>query len=110
VLGHARGVAVLAAIESELPVLEYTPRKSRRPSSGYGRADKNQMQQMVKLLLGLDAAPSPSDAADALAVAICHIHASGPVAKAVASAARGPRSTRSWRDVKIDQLVRRQLP
>ena len=110
VLGHARGVAVLAAVESELPVLEYTPAEIKASVVGYGRADKHQMQQMVKLLLGLDAAPSPSDAADALAVAICHVHASGPVAKAVATAARGPRHTRSWRDVKIDDLIRRQLP
>ena len=77
---------------------------------GYGRADKNQMQQMVKLLLGLDTVPSPHDAADVLAVAMCHVHACGPVAQAVTAAARLPRHLRSWRHVKPSQLARRQVP
>jgi len=80
VLGHARGVAVLAAVQAGLPIVEYTPAEIKASVVGYGRADKHQMQQMVKLLLGLDAAPTPHDAADALAFAICHVHASGPVA------------------------------
>jgi len=73
-LGHARGVAILAAVEAGCDVVEYTPAEVKRAVVGYGRADKRQVQQMVKLLLGLDKAPSPHDAADALAVAICHVH------------------------------------
>ena len=76
-LGHARGVAMLAAVEHGVPVLEYTPAEIKRAVVGYGRADKPQVQQMVKLLLGLDSVPSPHDAADALAVAICHLHQTG---------------------------------
>jgi len=73
-LGHARGVAMLAAVEAGCEVVEYTPAEIKRAVVGYGRAEKHQVGQMVKLLLGLSAAPSPHDAADALAVAICHIH------------------------------------
>jgi crossover junction endodeoxyribonuclease RuvC len=73
-LGHARGVAMLAAVEAGVPVFEYTPAEIKRAVVGYGRADKPQVQQMIKLLLGLDAVPSPHDAADALAIAICHVH------------------------------------
>lgn len=73
-LGHARGVAMLAAVEAGCPVVEYTPAEIKRAVVGYGRAEKHQVGQMVKLLLGLAAAPSPHDAADALAVAICHLH------------------------------------
>ena len=73
-LGHVRGVAMLAAVEAGCPVVEYTPAEIKRAVVGYGRAEKHQVQQMIKLLLGLDQAPSPHDAADALAVAICHLH------------------------------------
>ena len=73
-LGHARGVAILAAVDAGCEVLEYTPAEVKRAVVGYGRADKRQVQQMIKLLLGLDRVPSPHDAADALAVAICHVH------------------------------------
>ncbi len=74
-LGHARGVAMLAAVEAGVPVVEYTPAEVKRAVVGYGRAEKPQVQQMIKLLLGLDRVPAPHDAADALAVAICHLHA-----------------------------------
>jgi crossover junction endodeoxyribonuclease RuvC len=77
-LGHARGVAMLAAVEAGIPVFEYTPAEIKRAVVGYGRADKPQVQQMIKLLLGLAEVPSPHDAADALAVAICHVHAQPP--------------------------------
>ena len=73
-LGHARGVAILAAVEAGCDVVEYTPAEIKRAVVGYGRAEKHQVQQMIKLLLGLDKAPTPHDAADALAVAICHLH------------------------------------
>ena len=95
-LGHARGVALLAAAAAGVPIAEYTPAEIKRAVVGFGRAEKPQIGQMVKLLLGLDAAPSPHDAADAIAVAICHIHSS---TGAVASAVRGtavPKMT-SWR-------------
>ena len=101
-LGHARGVAMLAAVEAGLSVAEYTPAEIKRAVVGYGRAEKHQVQQMVKLLLGLAALPSPHDAADALAIAICHSHAMKPFdfaqGKAAPSAARrrsGP--AKSWR-------------
>ena len=95
-LGHARGVAMLAAVEAGVPVFEYTPAEIKRAVVGYGRAEKPQVQQMVKLLLGLAAVPSPHDAADALAVAICHVHAAPRRAGVVEQPARS-RST-SWRD------------
>jgi len=108
VLGHARGVAVLAAISAGLPIVEYTPAEIKASVVGYGRAEKRQVQQMVKLLLGLDTAPSPHDAADALAVALCHTHGRSAVARAAAEAARAPKAMRSWRHVKIQHLPRRQ--
>ena len=61
-----------------MPVVEYTPAEIKRAVVGYGRAEKHQVQQMVKLMLGLAAVPSPHDAADALAVAICHVHSQLP--------------------------------
>ena len=70
-LGHARGVAVLAALHNGLKVHDYTPRMVKQAVVGYGNADKLQVQQMVRLLLQLSAPPS-ADAADALAVAMCH--------------------------------------
>jgi crossover junction endodeoxyribonuclease RuvC len=99
-LGHARGVAMLAAVEAGVPVLEYTPAEIKRAVVGYGRAEKAQVQHMVKLLLGLAAVPTPHDAADALAVAICHVH-SAPPARAAAGLGVAPRSTAtSWRTYK----------
>ena len=73
-LGHVRGVSVLAAAEANLPVFEYSPLEVKSAVTGYGRAEKPQVQQMVRALLKLDAPPEPFDAADALAVAICHVH------------------------------------
>ena len=72
-VGHARGVALLAAAQADLPVFEYTPNEVKQAVVGYGGADKNQMQQMVRMLLHLDLAPEPDDAADAAAIAICHL-------------------------------------
>jgi len=97
-LGHARGVALLAASEAGLEVVEYAPAEIKRAVVGYGRAEKRQVQHMIKLLLGLDAVPSPHDAADALAVAICHVH-SGTGIVAERAATNAPASPlRSWRD------------
>jgi crossover junction endodeoxyribonuclease RuvC len=82
-LGHARGVALLAASAAGVPIAEYTPAEIKRAVVGFGRAEKHQVGQMVKLLLALDAVPAPHDAADALAIAICHLHSStGAVADA----------------------------
>jgi crossover junction endodeoxyribonuclease RuvC len=110
VLGHARGVAVLAAVQSGLPIVEYTPAAIKASVVGHGRADKHQMQQMVKLLLGLDAVPAPHDAADALAVAICHVHTCGAAAAVPGIAARVPRHLRSWRHVKLAAITGRRVP
>jgi crossover junction endodeoxyribonuclease RuvC len=104
-LGHARGVAMLAAIEAGVIVVEYTPAEIKRAVVGYGRAEKPQVGQMVKLLLGLDTIPKPHDATDALAVAICHSHhgkgqprkGAAPAAKGRAVRANGTR-LKSWRD------------
>jgi len=71
---QARGVALLAIANAEIAVHEYTPLEVKQAVVGYGRATKEQVQEMVKVLLGLDSVPQPDDAADAIAVAICHIH------------------------------------
>lgn len=73
-VGQARGVAMLALADAGLPVAEYTPLAIKQAVTGYGSADKTQMQEMVRMLLGLSEVPRPDDAADALAVAICHLH------------------------------------
>lgn len=73
-VGHGRGAAMLALANANLPIAEYKPLEIKQAITGYGGADKHQMQQMVKLLLTLDDIPRPDDAADALAVAICHLH------------------------------------
>ena len=72
-VGHARGVAMLAVAQAHLPLAEYTPNEIKQAVSGYGGADKYQMQQMVRMLLHLDDVPKPDDAADAVAIAICHL-------------------------------------
>ncbi|HSJ56635.1 MAG TPA: crossover junction endodeoxyribonuclease RuvC [Anaerolineae bacterium] len=73
-VGHARGVALLALAEAGMPIHEYKPLEVKQAITGYGGADKQQVQEMVRLLLNLNAAPQPDDAADAVAVAVCHIH------------------------------------
>jgi crossover junction endodeoxyribonuclease RuvC len=72
-VGQARGVVMLAAAQAGVPVNEYTPAEVKQAVSGYGRANKSQMQEMVRMLLGLEDIPRPDDAADALAVALCHV-------------------------------------
>ena len=97
-LGHARGVALLAASAAGIDIVEYTPAEVKRAVVGFGRAEKPQVAQMVKLLLGLAAPPSPHDAADAVAIAICHVHSShGAVAQAARTQAAPPPAGRSWR-------------
>lgn len=72
-VGQARGVVLLTAAQHHLPVVEYKPSQVKQAVSGYGKAGKAQMQEIVRLLLGLEEVPYPDDAADALAVALCHI-------------------------------------
>jgi crossover junction endodeoxyribonuclease RuvC len=72
--GQARGAALLTLARHHVPVGEYTPLEVKQAVTGYGGADKAQVQQMVKAILGLRDVPHPDDAADALAVAICHLH------------------------------------
>lgn len=74
-VGEARGVVLLTGRLGGLPVFEYTPLQVKQSVVGYGRAEKAQVQQMVKILLGLEKIPRPDDAADALAIALCHAHA-----------------------------------
>lgn len=73
-VGQARGVVLLAAAQAGLAVYEYKPAEVKQALSGYGKADKHQMQEMVKLMLHLDHIPRPDDAADAVAIAVCHLH------------------------------------
>jgi len=73
-VGQGRGAALIAAAEAGLTVGEYTPLEIKQAVVGYGNADKQQVQKMVKVLLNLKEIPKPDDAADALAVAICHLH------------------------------------
>ena len=75
-VGQARGVALLTLARHHLPVTEYSPVEIKQAVAGYGAADKRQMQTMVQTLLRMDELPRPDDAADALAVAICHAHMS----------------------------------
>ena len=73
-IGEGRGVALLCAAEAKQAIFEYTPAEIKKSVTGNGRADKKQIQEMVKVILGLEEIPRPADAADALAIAICHIH------------------------------------
>lgn len=73
-LGQVRGVAMLAAASAGLEVAEYAPLAIKAAVVGYGKAEKHQVQHMVMRLLSLDQVPQPADAADALAIAICHLH------------------------------------
>ena len=109
-LGHARGVALLAACQAGMAVAEYAPAEIKRAVVGFGRAEKPQVGAMIKLLLGLDAVPAPHDAADALAVAICHVNSShgaiaetaarlaAPAGRRLARRSLGEGGLTSWRD------------
>jgi len=78
-VGQARGVAILACANSGLKIYEYTPLQVKQALVGYGRAEKEQVQAMVKTILNLKETPKPDDTADALAAAICHGHSSGRI-------------------------------
>ncbi|CAN5735701.1 MAG: crossover junction endodeoxyribonuclease RuvC [Pyrinomonadaceae bacterium] len=87
-LGQVRGVAMLAAERAALETYEYSPRLVKQTVVGYGNAQKHQVQEMVRVLLSLKMAPEPQDAADALAVAICHFHHAGLTQRIIAAEAR----------------------
>ncbi len=76
-VAQARGIILLAAMNLNIPIYEYTPLQVKQAVVGYGRADKGQVQQMVKSLLNLEKIPKPDDTADALAIAVCHAHSFG---------------------------------
>ncbi|MDR3364168.1 MAG: crossover junction endodeoxyribonuclease RuvC [Clostridiales Family XIII bacterium] len=80
-VGEARGAAILACANCGLDVYEYTPLQIKQALTGYGRASKEQMQELVRSLLGLEAAPKPDDAADAAAAAICHANSSASTSR-----------------------------
>ncbi len=76
-VAQARGVIVLSAEKSNVPIFEYTPLQVKSAVTGYGKAEKRQIMEMTKMLLGLKAVPKPDDTADALALAVCHAHSAG---------------------------------
>ncbi len=78
-VAQARGVIVLAAERHNVEVFEYTPLQVKQAVTGYGRAEKKQIQEMTRIMLGLQSVPKPDDTADALALAICHGHSAGSI-------------------------------
>lgn len=100
VLGQARGAALCALAGARLDIAEYAPAQIKLAIVGHGRAEKSQMQHMVKVLLDLQEAP-PTDAADALAVALCHAHLRAALPSRAPRAARG-----SWRSAVVDAAGR----
>lgn len=89
-VSQARGVIMLAAQKNRIPVFEYTPLQVKQSVVGYGRAEKKQIQEMIKRILFLEKVPKPDDTADALAMAICHAHTSGSVmGRATGSGGKG---------------------
>jgi crossover junction endodeoxyribonuclease RuvC len=102
-LGHARGVAMLAAVEAGVEIVEYTPAEVKQSVVGYGRAEKSQVQAMIQLLLGLSAPPTPHDASDALAIAVCHLHRMNlrGITGATTEPAKSPKSATSWRAFRL---------
>ncbi len=93
-LAEVRGVVLLAAAQSNVPVHSYSPREVKASVAGYGQASKQQMQLMVRALLGMRETPEPADAADALAVALCHIQAAQVRARFAAGDASQPNPAR----------------
>jgi crossover junction endodeoxyribonuclease RuvC len=83
-VGQARGVALLAMVQAGLPIHEYKPTVVKQAVAGYGGADKKQMQEMVRITLNLRSVPKPDDAADALAIAICHAYTGPTLSRLVA--------------------------
>jgi crossover junction endodeoxyribonuclease RuvC len=88
-LGQVRGTMLLLAEKRDLEIAEYSPRLIKQTVVGYGAAEKHQVQEMVRVLLRMKTAPTPHDAADALAIAICHFHHAGMKTKVKAAEKRG---------------------
>ena len=87
-LAEVRGVVLLAAAQAVIPCFSYSPREVKASVAGYGNAEKSQVQQMVRVLLGLSETPEPADASDALAVALCHLHVAEAKARLESGKAR----------------------
>jgi crossover junction endodeoxyribonuclease RuvC len=96
-LGHARGVAILAAVNAEIPTAEYSPREVKRAVVGSGAASKDQVSYMIQSILSLKTTPRYYDATDALAVALCHYHKSAKTRRGKKGVAETGQSPRSWR-------------
>ena len=107
-VAEARGVILLAAKKEGVPVFEYTPLQVKQSVTGYGRAEKKQIMEMTRLLLGLEATPKPDDTADALAMAICHAHAAGSPMGRLHLAAAGPRTYTGRRPRSTAEQLSRQ--
>ncbi len=105
-LAEVRGVILLAAAQADIPTRSYSPREVKASIAGYGGASKQQMQQMVKVQLGLCELPEPADAADALAVALCHAHA----ARVQVQISRGTKLNRTTAADGTRSLSRSHLP
>lgn len=105
-LAEVRGVILLAAAQADIPTRSYSPREVKASIAGYGGASKQQMQQMVKVQLGLCELPEPADAADALAVALCHAHA----ARVQVQISRGTKLNRTTGADGTRSLSRSHLP
>ncbi|HJA04673.1 MAG TPA: crossover junction endodeoxyribonuclease RuvC [Candidatus Microbacterium stercoravium] len=103
---QASGVALMLAAERGLPTATHTPSEVKAAITGYGSADKQQVQHMVARVLGLAAAPKPADAADALAIALCHAWRAGSSAAPTAQAAQTP-AQRAWADAERRSRVAR---
>jgi crossover junction endodeoxyribonuclease RuvC len=102
-LAEVRGVVLLAAAQRGVPVRSYSPREVKASVAGYGNADKGQMQQMVRALLGMTETPEPADAADALAVALCHVQTEkfrARLGARIATPAGAPESVRYLREAR----------
>lgn len=95
-LGHARGVSILAAVNSEIPTSEYSPREVKRAVVGSGAASKDQVSYMIQSILNLKSAPKYYDATDALAVALCHYHKSGKPRKSKKGVVEDKQAPRTW--------------
>ena len=95
-LGQVRGVVLLAAERARVEISEYSPRLVKQVVVGYGNAEKHQVQEMVRVLLSLTKIPEPHDAADALALAICHFHHAGTQQRILAAEARIKVASRSF--------------
>jgi len=108
-LGQVRGVAMLVAERAALEIHEYSPRLVKQTVVGHGNAEKFQVQQMVKTLLSLGSVPEPHDAADALAVAICHLHHASFAQRLLASQTGGKSATPTLTGLNIRQPARRRL-